>query len=616
MEETKNWRSALVTKPAKPVTLQLEDGQDQQSHGLAPFQYLPLGAPINIRVLDILPGNPNSQVHFRLREKSLGDGDIYYAVSYAWGPPVFTHKIYSAQGFIRVTENLWEALNRYRKANELMTLWVDAICINQANIQERSQQILLMRSIYSESKRVLVWLGPESPLILPAFEFIKRIVALAFRGDRYDLDGLHEEIPPLKTDEYQDAVTDLFAKSWFLRVWTFQEISCAAEATLTSGSLDIDFEKIIYFAQIWLYIEDARWLKSVAASHALVQVADLYVAKGHLSQQSIVKSLFTLVRGSRRRLASDPRDIIYGVVALASDVDPLPFAPTYEITVNHLYEAFAAHVIRQNKTLDIFECCTFQPGPRECPSWVPDWRQSEELTIPITLDINPEKDSFRAAGMSYWDTSTAILNHSLGVEALCLDQLQRVTSPGPCPLSVGLKDWDDILPLVKWQQDMIRITREMTSLSLLYRSEQERWHAWWRTFIGEMKDDFRRAPPDYERLVRSYKNAIDRLVIIGPNRYLPMRERKEIEEIRACMTRMALHRKFCLSLEGRIGWVPRAAQTGDIISLMRGSTVPIIIRPTQQENSYLMIGQSYIHGIMDGEAVAGKEDQFRRIQLV
>ena len=147
-------------------------------------------------------------------------------------------------------------------------------------------------------------------------------------------------------------------------------------------------------------------------------------------------SLFKLVVRTRTRLATDPRDMIYGLVALASDTDPLPFAPTCEIAVNHLYEEFAAHVIRQNKNLDIFGCCTFQPGLKECASWVPDWRYSEEFAT----FINPEKDSFHAAGTSCWDTSTAIVNHSLGVEAISLDRLQNITFPEPMPKPLRLLD--------------------------------------------------------------------------------------------------------------------------------------------------------------------------------
>ena len=606
MEKIKKWCSALVLwkKRAQPTKLPLKD---------APFQYPPIGAPKDIRVLDILPGNFNSEIHFRLRKRRLGDWKVYYALSYAWGPPDFTHKIYSAEGYIQVTQNLWQALRRYREANKIITLWVDAVCIDQANIRERSQQIVLMRRIYSESKHVLIWLGLESPSVLLAFEFIKRVVDLAVGRGIDNMDTMIDVILPMRTNEYQHAVTGLFAMSWFSRVWTYQEISCAADATLTSGSLDIEFEYIHLFCLIWLYIEDAVWLKSNAAARALGQVAGLDFTKGHLSDQSPVNSLFELVKRTRNRLATDPRDMIYGLVALASDKVPLPFAPTYEIAVNHLYEEFAAHVIRQNKRLDVFECCTFQPVVRECPSWVPDWRFSDEYALPINL----EKGDFRAAGTSCWDTSTAIVNHSLGVEAICLDRVQNITSPRTFPKSHGLIDWgNDLLPLGKWHHDTIRETMEMTSLSLLYRSDRERWHAWWWTYIGEQKRDLGRATPDYERLVRSYKEIIDRLVNHGPYTETEIHKRNEFAEIWVCATRMALHRRFCLSREGRIGWVPYAAQEGDIVSLMRGSPVPVIIRPVQRENSYLMIGQCYIHGIMDGEAVAGKEDQFRRIQLV
>ena len=196
----------------------MEDGEGQQSPGPAPFQYSPLGAPIHIRVLDILPGNHGSEIRFRLREKELGDGDVYHASSYAWGPPDFTHKIYSAEGFIQVTENLWEVLRRYRKAGESITLWVDAVCIDQSKKQERSQQILLMRRIYSASKCVPIWLGRESPSDRVAFEFITRNIDHAIEKDLDSVDAMAHETLPMRTDEKQVAVTDLLAKSWFSRV--------------------------------------------------------------------------------------------------------------------------------------------------------------------------------------------------------------------------------------------------------------------------------------------------------------------------------------------------------------------------------------------------------------
>lgn len=611
MEKIKKWCSALVNSCAKPTKLPLEDDGGQQSPGLVPFRYPPLGAPTHIRVLEILPGDHNSEIRFGLREKGLGDGDIYYALSYAWGPPHFTHKIYNAEGFIQVTENLWEALRRYRKADKLMILWVDAVCINQANVEERSQQIVLMRRIYSESKCVLIWLGLESPSDRLAFEYITRIIDLCRDfEDPHSMEFI-DALESLRSDKDEDALTKLFEKQWFTRVWTYQEMSCATKATLASGSLECDFECLNGFCSVLIVTGPSVWLKSNAAQHAVAQICSAGLTKEYLSQRSAANSLLALVERTRNRLATDPRDKIYGVIALSSDIIPLPFAPTYEISVHHLFEEFAAHLIRQNENLDIFGWCAFQPVLREWPSWVPDWRCLEGVTVPV----NPKEQSFHAAGKTCWDTSTVIINHSLGVDAICLDRLQNITSPGPSPNFFGLTDWETTyLPIFKWRQNVIRETMEMTSLSVLYRSEKERWQAWWQTFIGERSNDFERATPDYETRVRSFIEAIDS--IISEDLDVEIDRINEHYSIELCMGRMTHNRRFCLTLKGCIGWVPLAARTGDIVSLMRGSPVPVIIRPVQRENLYLMIGQCYIHGIMDGEAVAGKEDQFRRIQLV
>ena len=252
----------------------------------------------------------------------------------------------------------------------------------------------------------------------------------------------------------------------------------------------------------------------------------------------------------------------------------------------------------------------FQPGLKKCPSWVPDWRYSEDFTIPINL----EEGGFNAAGQSRWDTRIIIINHSQDVKAICLDHLQSLTSPGPTPNALGLTDFESFEILFKWQQNIIKETTEMTLLSLLYKSELERWHAWWRTIIGEKKNEAERTAPDYERRVMSYKEVLNGMV----NHDLDIQNFRHLEfqEVCSSVGSMENNRRFCLTLDGRIGWVPLAAETGDIVSLMRGSPVPVVIRPSQRGNSYLMIGQCYIHGIMDGEAVAGKEDQFQRIQLV
>ena len=110
-----------------------------------------------------------------------------------------------------------------------------------------------------------------------------------------------------------------FTKSWFLRVWTYQEIGCAVEATVTSGSLNIDLEYIVHFSLFWSNIGLHSWLHSLEAQGALGEIANLFIMRDNITQQSPKTSLSQLVQRTRTRLAMDWKDKIYGFVALASD---------------------------------------------------------------------------------------------------------------------------------------------------------------------------------------------------------------------------------------------------------------------------------------------------------
>ena len=78
--------------------------------------------------------------------------------------------------------------------------------------------------------------------------------------------------------------------------------------------------------------------------------------------------------------------------------------------------------------------------------------------------------------------------------------------------------------------------------------------------------------------------------------------------------KMALGRRFCMSESGRMGWIPEAGKTGDVISVLYGCFLPVLLRP--KGNAYEMIGTCYIYGIMDGEAVSAAQEPMQQIDLV
>jgi len=94
-----------------------------------------------------------------LVEVTLDDHPIYEALSYVWGDPKLQSTLQIEGARLKVTNNLELALRYLRLPDKPRTIWVDAICIDQSNIEERNQQVRLMKSIYSFCAVDLVWVG-------------------------------------------------------------------------------------------------------------------------------------------------------------------------------------------------------------------------------------------------------------------------------------------------------------------------------------------------------------------------------------------------------------------------------------------------------------------------
>lgn len=113
-----------------------------------------------IRLLDILPGVRRNAIRVSLRVAALTSGLQYEALSYCWGESHEHRSIIVQEKYrMAVTDNLYNALLHMRRRYRRCTIWIDQLCINQADIDERSSQVARMGSIYSTASRVNVWLG-------------------------------------------------------------------------------------------------------------------------------------------------------------------------------------------------------------------------------------------------------------------------------------------------------------------------------------------------------------------------------------------------------------------------------------------------------------------------
>ena len=102
-----------------------------------------------IRLIQILPGRSSSVIACKFSVHTLEQSPPYTALSYAWGDSVADKMITISGAPFYVRENLWQFLHQERKCKRLGLLWIDAVCIDQLNTSERSQQVVVMKSIYS-----------------------------------------------------------------------------------------------------------------------------------------------------------------------------------------------------------------------------------------------------------------------------------------------------------------------------------------------------------------------------------------------------------------------------------------------------------------------------------
>ncbi|KAH9207808.1 heterokaryon incompatibility protein-domain-containing protein, partial [Leptodontidium sp. 2 PMI_412] len=135
--------------------------------------YEPLPSPRSIRLLAILPG-VDDPIRCELSVVDLETAPPYEALSYVWGTPDPTLDILCNGKAIPVGPNLYSALRHLRGGYGTRIIWIDAICINQADSDERSKQVLFMNAIYRKAQHVTVWLGEHEGSALTAMNILRK----------------------------------------------------------------------------------------------------------------------------------------------------------------------------------------------------------------------------------------------------------------------------------------------------------------------------------------------------------------------------------------------------------------------------------------------------------
>lgn len=224
----------------------------ERAHEQPTYSYAPLPGNDFIRILVLKPSTDrDAPLQSSLQIARLDHDDYPYdALSYTWGAPVFSHMLYiegippsndpSNGGFysMKITPNLAEMLRNMRDPHHPRRFWADAVCINQKDDVEKSNQIPLMFRIYQQAFRVAIWLGDS-------VEDQKRMRMLNLFARRRVRQT--EIVSTMSYDELKsekEAVHRLTELPWFSRLWVVQEAVVNTDVTMYCGVEEISLVRL------------------------------------------------------------------------------------------------------------------------------------------------------------------------------------------------------------------------------------------------------------------------------------------------------------------------------------------------------------------------------------
>lgn len=597
---------------------------------------------------------------------SLDNPPAYMALSYTWGSalpednltPDPDRLILCDGAKIAITMNLGYALCQMELTHEY--IWVDAVCINQQDLAERSAQVALMGRIYSQASQVKVWLGIADRSTKTAFDFILDVASRV--PEEMDLEDEAEAAPyfsgpglwdrlgrPEWTTAERQALSWLFLRNWFTRTWVIQEVVFASDPVVLCGSNSAPWRALSVVSQLASY-QDLRnmAINEVDGTRDFLRMSDGFfmslgavpseimtlkmccrevgavIADGNLYHET-ASLLNIAIRVTRNLQATEPRDKVFAPVAMLLHVFPFEelierLRPEYSKSISQVFTE-ASSFLLQHKAVPgrgylLAMAGNAAPSQVEgLPSWVQDYTVPAPETIMLDTDCK-----FNCIAGIVPDTSLEFTpsGSTLRLHASRLDIVAEIVPltfysvrTGSAPdllqllqFAAALPDFDAsggpaILSMI--HSLAVNCTRESD-----YASASDRFREMFTQFLrvvateGEISDD-------EESVLIGLLDDLERRGITAFPTCAQLRDAMEgpepatIPEDEAFKFVRNNDRRLFQSTQGYLGVVPITAQSGDEIVFLPVSEVPFVFRKTDQPGEYKLVGEAYVHGVMYGE---------------
>jgi hypothetical protein len=601
-------------------------------------------------------------INVQLSEPSVGELQVvrlheappYYALSHCWGPQKQTTTIEIGSERLPVCSDLLSGIMRLRElaasSSELEPpvnyVWIDNICINQEDAAERSAQVQLMGIIYSKATRTLIWLGPESSSSSKAWRFVDYI---------YDISKTHhavsklEDIPQCtysdsyhklyKLPEWDDKawvqLRELFDLRWFSRIWVVQEVVQSSQDPIILHGEELRSWKHLGWVASWM--RRKGYLRLPHISQAILNVDTLYI----LRRSRVAWPLDALISMTQLKFhATDQRDKVYSLLALSAECQdpsniPEALKPDYTISVEQTYQKVGRFLLERSCSLALltrirgpWDSLTRMRRLHELPGlpwWCPDWSDFEghNRGIRTSLSWIDYSDSSKPATLGFPQHYVASGRLKLKIHDASDPSVLRVSGFRVGKIERMVPFNEKLMSKEQFHQCFSWMIIPPLKLALSSLKKEEDITDWVAQFIkATSAEQHQLGSRTWEQSFKDGVNYLHNLLVA--NRHLnssivfrnndgttiDLKEclsAKGDPEVYASLARnFCYNRSFVITSNGQMGIGPSGTRVGDTVAIVPGSGVPYILR--YQGSSWMLIGESYIHGLMDGEAIKSHRD--------
>ncbi|KAJ8132725.1 hypothetical protein O1611_g898 [Lasiodiplodia mahajangana] len=551
--------------------------------------------------------HPNPDIERSIYERDaepsiLPTGGIAFdALSYVWGNYSWLRQRrafveYSERGKlvrarISIGESLDHALRNARHQDRPRVMWIDALCINQSDEDERNAQVTRMADIYSQASQVTVFLGLPGEGSENAIQALKRIsdhvellqngqIALSPGRDG----GFHR--PDLRlpfNDEMWEAVSCLMNRPWFTRLWVIQEVLLGDTRTkIVCGQSEISWTR--FCAAIVAIYRNDFISDNLRGDMVLVNT----LCTSHPVHEA-VKYTFLM---SSLRSCSDPRDSVYGTLGLLPPELRRRIRPNYSATLVEVFTNSTLAYINQTKRLEVLDISANGRQKPGFPSWVFD-PYSFRTALGMYIIVEWPGQFYAHFSESHVTHEAPSILHVLGLRVAKVASV-KPRAPGRSECSSEEDCLRSCIQTVRtWEPEDLYNRTYATGESLL--------EAYARTLIcNDLRD---RTPSGRVPKPERWQGQYDINPLFGEFA-------REGEITLSDLTMAEKHPPPPPPPHYSI-----LNKVGDSICILLGHENPVVFRE-QQDGTHKLVGICYLHGISDGVALLGPLPTPWRVQRI